>query len=190
MSRAFGQAVRLGALALRRSTFWWGLGIVVLTVVTAVFWPSLEGSDALASFEDMGSLLEAFGAQNIATPAGYLDGQLYALTLPLLLSGMAIAGMTVLMSGDEDAGRLEFIHALPVTRREVWLGRWASSTLVLFAVSLVTTAVMVALLPVFSLEDAGVGRIVTATFGCALLGAFHASIAFAAGGMGIAARWP
>jgi ABC-2 type transport system permease protein len=132
----------------------------------------------------MGSLLEAFGAQNIATPAGYLDGQLYALMLPLLLSGMAIAGASALTSGDEDAGRLELIHALPVGRRTIWLGRWTSAVLALFAVAVVTGIVMLACLPLFSLDEVGAWRIVGATAGCALLAAFHAAVAYAAGGIG------
>ena len=49
--------------------------------------------------------------QNLATEAGYLDGQVYALLLPALLSGVAIAGATALASGDEGAGRLEALHA-------------------------------------------------------------------------------
>jgi ABC-2 type transport system permease protein len=182
----FAEIVGRGVHALRRSVLWWGLGIVALAVVSAAFWPSLEGSDALASFEDMGSLLEAFGAQNIATPAGYLDGQLYALMLPLLLSGMAIAGASALTSGDEDAGRLELLHALPVGRPTIWFGRWTSSVLALLAVALVTTVVMVGCLPLFSLQEVGASRIVGATAGCALLAAFHAAVAYAAGGIGVA----
>ena len=42
---------------------------------------------------------------------------------------------TEITSGDEDAGRLELLHALPVARSVVWLGRWASSMLVLAAVA-------------------------------------------------------
>jgi ABC-2 type transport system permease protein len=186
MSGPFAEIVHRGVRALRRSSLWWGLGVVALVVVSAAFWPSLEGSDALASFEDMGSLLEAFGAQNIATPAGYLDGQLYALMLPLLLSGMAIAGASALTSGDEDAGRLELLHALPVGRRTIWLGRWTSALIALLVVALVTTIVMEVCLPLFSLQEVGSMRILGATLGCALLAAFHAAVAYAAGGIGAA----
>ena len=133
-----GELLTRGIHALRRSGIWWGLAIVTFSLVNLAFWPSLEGSEALDSLEGMSEgLLEAFGAQNIATPAGYLDGQLFALMLPLLLSGMAIAGMTAITSGDEDAGRLELLHALPVTdapcgcrgSRQLWLYSvsWRSS---------------------------------------------------------------
>ncbi|MGD9705558.1 MAG: ABC transporter permease subunit [Acidimicrobiia bacterium] len=184
MTGAFREVLARGLTALRRSALWWGGGIVALAVVSAAFWPSLEGSAALEGFEDMEALMEAFGAQNMATPAGYLDGQLYALMLPLLLSGMAIAGLSAITSGDEDAGRLELLHSLPVSRRAVWLGRWAAAMLALLGVAAVTAGVMVVSLPVFSLDEVGAGRIVDATFGCALLAAFHASVAYAAGGLG------
>jgi ABC-2 type transport system permease protein len=180
----FAELVVRGVRALRRSAAWWGFGIVVFAVVNAAFWPSLEGSDALDSFDDMADLLEAFGAQNLATPSGYLDGQMYALMLPLLLSGMAIAGLTSITSGDEGAGRLELLLALPVSRRAVWLGRWAAAMVVLFVVAAITAVVMVAFLPLFSLDEVGASRIVGATFGGALLAAFHASVAFTVGAFG------
>jgi ABC-2 type transport system permease protein len=184
MSAAMVELVKRGASALRRSTIWWGVGIGALTITTAGFWPSLEGSEALEGFDDMESLLEAFGAQNMATPAGYLDGQMFAVMLPLLMSGMAIAGVTALTSGDEDAGRLEFVHALPVSRRAVWLGRWSAAMLMVLAVTIATSLVMALFLPIFSLDEVGTWAVVGATFGCALLAAFHAAVAFAAGGLG------
>jgi ABC-2 type transport system permease protein len=184
MSRATVELVRRGVGTLRRSTIWWGVGIAALTITTTGFWPSLEGSAALEGFEEMESLLEAFGAQNMATPAGYLDGQMFAVMLPLLLSGMAIAGVTALTSGDEDAGRLEFVHALPVGRRVVWLGRWSAAMLTLLVVTVATSLVMAVFLPIFSLDEVSTWSVVAATFGCALLAAFHAAVGFAAGAVG------
>jgi ABC-2 type transport system permease protein len=185
MSGPVTELLARGISALRRSSLWWGLGIVCFALLNLSFWPSLEGSDALQSLEDMSQgLLEAFGAQNMATPAGYLDGQMYALLLPLLLSGMAIAGITAITSGDEDAGRLELLLALPVSRRAVWLSRYTSSLAVLGIVAGVTAALVAVSLGVFSLE-VGVGRVVAATFACALLAAFHAAVGYAAGGFGL-----
>ena len=184
MKPAHIEVVARGTGVLRRSTVWWSVGIAALTLTTAGFWPSLEGSEALESFDDMGSLLEAFGAQNMATPAGYLDGQMFAIMLPLLLSGMAIAGVTALTSGDEDGGRLEFLHALPISRSAIWLGRWLAAMLMLLGVTAATSVVMVVLLPIFSLDGVGAWSVVAATIGCALLASFHAGVAFAAGALG------
>ncbi|MEX2293967.1 MAG: ABC transporter permease subunit [Acidimicrobiales bacterium] len=171
--------------ALRRSTLGWGIGIVVFAGITVAFWPSLEESDALASFSGMSDgLLEAFGAQNIATPAGYLDGQMFALMLPLLLSGMAIAMVTALTSGDEDAGRLELLHALPVSRRSIWLGRFAAVVIMVALTAAATSILMALSLRPFSLDEVSAAQITVATFACAVLGVFHAAVGFAIGGSG------
>lgn len=184
MSSALTELVARGLHGLRRSAMWWAAGIVAFAVVNAALWPSLEGSEALEGFEDMGALLEAFGAQNLASPAGYLDGQVFALMLPLLLSGMAVAQASLLTAGDEDAGRLELLHALPVSRRAIWLSRWASSLAALAVVSAAVAVAVVVCLPVFSFDGVGAGRVVVATGASALLAGFHASVAYAVAGVG------
>lgn len=181
---ALRELVVRGVRTLRRSGVWWAVGASTFVVVNLAFWPSLEGSDALTGFEDMEALLEAFGAQNIATPAGYVDGQVYALLLPLLFSAMAITMMSGLTAGDENAGRLELLHALPVGRRQVWFGRWAAAAIVLLAVTTISLLVTLACLPVFSLTEVPASRVLMATIGCALLAAFHGSVAYAAAGFG------
>src|SRR3546814_13515242 len=115
-------AVELGGRtlrALRRQVLWWMLGIALLMPTTASAWPSLEGSDALDGFDDMGAILEAFGATDLASPSGYLDGQMYALMLPLLLPGMAITLSTGPPAGDEDARPPGLPHAPPLVPRRV-----------------------------------------------------------------------
>jgi ABC-2 type transport system permease protein len=182
------ELVAHGFVAQRRSALWWTLGIVVLTVLNAAFWPSLEGTQALEDLTETLSpeVQKAFGAQNLATEAGYLDGQVYALLLPALLSGVAIAGATALTSGDEGAGRLELLQALPVSRQALWSSRFGSVLLVLAAATGVVGAVVVGSLYAFSLSEAGLGRVLAATAACAVLAAFHAAVAYAASGMGVA----
>jgi ABC-2 type transport system permease protein len=174
-----------GVQALRRSGFWWGVGILALALVSVAFWPSLEGNEALTSLtKSSKSLMAAFGAENFATPAGYLDGQMYALMLPLLLSGLAIATVTALTAGDEDAGRLELVHALPVTCSAVWLARLAAATAVLAIVTAVTALVVAVTLQPFSLSDIAITRIIVVTFACGALGLFHGAVGYAVAGSG------
>jgi ABC-2 type transport system permease protein len=171
---------------LRRSTLWWGVAILVFVGLNLAFWPSLEGSEALAELEKMSDdLLQAFGAQGLATPAGYLDGQLFALMLPLLLSGMVIAGVTAVTSGDEDAGRLELVHVLPVGRTTVWLARFAAALVALACVAAVTGVVVVLLLGPLSFDGVGIGSIAGAVVACTVLAALHGAVGFAAGAAGL-----
>lgn len=175
-----------GLRSLRRSAVWWTLGIVAFIVVNLAFWPSLENSNALDSLDGMQSVLEAFGAQNIATPAGYVDGQVFALLLPLLFSALAITVMSGLTAGDETAGRLELLHALPVGRRSVWFGRWAAAALSMVIIAAIAGFATVVSLPLFSLTEVSVGRVLVATLGCLLLGAFHGSVTYLAAALGAA----
>lgn len=178
------ELVARGVRAVRRSAIGWSVGITTFVVVNLAFWPSLEGSEALEGFEDMADLMEAIGAENIATPAGYVDGQVYALLLPLLLSALAITVASGLTAGDENSGRLELLHALPVGRRQVWLSRWTATLIVLGAVALVAGASTLLSLPLFSLSEVSGGNVVMATVGCMLLAAFHGSVSYAVAGFG------
>lgn len=170
----------------RRAGLWWALGLASYVVLNLAFWPSFENSEALRSLDSMSEgLLEAFGAGSLATPSGYLDGQVFALMLPLLLSGMAVAVTTANTSGDEDAGRLEVLHALPVPRVGLWLARLAADVGVIVAVTAVVAAVAVACLPVFGFDAVRPSGVVAATAAAALLGTFHAAVGFALGCAGL-----
>jgi ABC-2 type transport system permease protein len=179
------EIVRRGMAAVRRSGFWWGFGIVVFALLNMAFWPSFEDSNSLVEMErEMGDLLEAFGGQGMSQPPGYLDGQLFAFLLPLLLSGAAIAMVSSLTAGDEDAGRLELLHALPIRRATLWLARLGAGLAVLALIVAVTAALVLGALAPFSLEEAGYGAVLVATLACGVLAVFHAAVAYAVGGLG------
>lgn len=170
--------------ALRRPALWWTAGLLALSLVNVAFWPSLEDSDAMRAFEDMGSLLEAFGAQNMGTAAGYLDGQMFALMLPLLLTGMAVAGLSGRTAGEEDAGRLEVLQSLPVSRTMVWLTRWSASMLALVLVGVAVGGFVVLSRPIFSMSEVRPAAIAGATAGAMVFAALAASVSYAAAGLG------
>jgi ABC-2 type transport system permease protein len=182
----FPVLLNAGLRALTRSATVWVIAAAIFTVVNLAFWPSLEGSRALDELGNLSDdMLDAFGAGAIATPAGYLDGQLFALMLPVLLSAMVITHVTALTSGDEDAGRLELLQALPVTRRTLWLSRYTSSLILLIGVAAAVAGLVAVLLPLFSFEGVAVTRVALATLACTELAALHGSVAFAAGGIGV-----
>jgi ABC-2 type transport system permease protein len=170
--------------SLRRSTTWWTAAVLLLALLNLAFWPSLEGSDAMEAFEDMGELLEAFGAQDMATASGYLDGQLFALMLPMLLAGMAIAIVSGRTAGDEDQGRLEVLLALPVSRRMVWFGRFAACLASTAAVGIATAVLVLLTRTLFSLDEIGTAAVLGATCGAIALAALGGAVTYAAGGAG------
>jgi ABC-2 type transport system permease protein len=170
--------------SIRRPMLWWSVGLLSLSLVNVAFWPSLEDSEAMKAFDDMGSLLEAFGAQNMGTPTGYLDGQMYALLLPLLLTGMAVAWVSGRTAGEEEAGRLEVLLSLPVSRPLVWLVRWCAAMVGLVLVAGAVGAFVVLSRPLFSLDEVRPGAVAAASAGCIVLAALAASVSYAAAGLG------
>ncbi len=177
----------LGAVrTLRRSTLWWSVALSGYVVLNLAFWPSFENSDMLKSFDDMGAIMEAFGAKDLASPAGYLDGQVFALMLPILMSAMMIAATTAITSGDEDAGRLELLHALPVSRSALWLTRLAGALVMLAVTTAMTLLMLVISIRVFSLDGVGVVDVAGPLLGSAALAMFHGAVGFAAGAAGLA----
>lgn len=184
MSAAARELFRDTARSLRRTTLWWAVGVVFFCMLNAAFWPTFSHSDALQGLEDMGDLMDAFGAGDLASPAGYLDGQVFALMLPLLLSAMAIAVVSSVSSGDEGTGRLELLHALPVSRRTVWFSRCGAAVAGVVAVSTIVAAAMVVSIRAFDFDGVGAAAVVASTAACALLALYHGAVAFAAGGAG------
>jgi ABC-2 type transport system permease protein len=168
-----------------RSGIGWTLGVVALALISGSVWPTIKNSGMTAALEQMDPrMLEAFGAADFVTPAGYLDGQLYALMLPLVLAGMAIAAAAALTVGDEEAGRLELVAALPLSRHRLLLTRLTAVGLVLVGLGVATVLSVLAMRQPFEL-GIPVGRLVEATAGCVVLAAFHGAVVYAAAGIGV-----
>jgi ABC-2 type transport system permease protein len=171
-----GQTTQAGA---------WAASIVLLVVLVAALWPSLKHSSVLGDFSSSlpSGLAQGFGLAHFDTAAGYLEGNLYALLLPFMLSWMALSAVTEFTAGDEEAGRLELLLALPVSHRGVYLARLlAVLACVAAAAALMWLSVFVCC-RVFGL-DVGVVGLTAAGLMLFLLAAFHAAVSYAAAASG------
>jgi ABC-2 type transport system permease protein len=170
--------------SLRRATIVWAVSMAGLVGVTIAFWPTFQETSGLQDFIDQlpANLIQAFGLQDFASPAGYLRGNLYDFFVPLLLSGAAIGFVNSLTSGEEDAGRIEELLAQPVSRQSFFLGRVAAASFCLGLVGLALTVAQFASDAAFDLSiDAG--RLVAAIALSGLIAAFHGGMALAIAGV-------
>lgn len=172
--------------AQRRSGLIWGGALLLLTVSVLSVWPSLSDSGGLDTIADGLSpeLVAALGMENFGSPVGYLNGNLYAMILPLLFGAFAIMQMNALTAADEDAGRLELLLALPVGRTGVYLARFLAVALVLAAVGLVVGAAVGFGAPALDMELEAEG-VVAITLAVFLLALFHGALAMALAGLGL-----
>ncbi|MCO5317145.1 MAG: ABC transporter permease [Microthrixaceae bacterium] len=140
-----------------RSTIWWSIGITLVSVVTAAFYPSLTsaaGSELGSnSSSTMSSLLGLGEGIDPSTPVGFLWSFNYSNQLPWLLMALGIALGTASISGDESDGTLEYLLAKPVTRTEVAMARFGGMVTVLLVASVVNLVGVAATMPLFDLTD-------------------------------------
>lgn len=171
----------------RRSTLWWLLGIVLTVALTVLFYPSIEGQD---SFDEMSeempeAVRELFGLGgefSMSSPEGFLQSQLFATMLPILLIVFGIGLGARAIGGSEEDGTLELLLANPVTRRRVLLERYGALVLLhlLLAASMVATT-LAAGTPVGATEGIPLAWLAGAFAGVLLLGLLYATIAFTVG---------
>lgn len=171
----------------RRNTLWWLFGTVLGVALTVLFYPSIEGQD---SFDEMAeempdAMAELFGLDGafpMSSPEGFLQSQLVATTLPILLVVFGIAIGARAIGGAEEDGSLELLLANPVTRRRVLLERYGTVVLlhvVVLGVAAVTTALCGA--AVGATDGIPLAWLAGAVAAVLLLGLLHATIAFAVG---------
>ncbi len=162
----------------------WSILFFVTVAGTVAFWPAFKGStgimDALEQVPP--GLLEAFGMEDIGSPAGYLKGGLYDVVLPLML---AIAGVMLASSAtaaEEESGRLELWLTQPVARLAVFAGRILAMLGWLAVMALVVLLSQLASDIAFGLEI-DESLIVATVALCTLLGALYAAVAIAVAGV-------
>lgn len=167
----------------RRGLLGWGLGVAGYLGFAVGSWPSYS-SNTRALEEIMKTIPEAvtaaFGISDLTTAVGYLEGQVFSFTLPLLLVVFAVGAGARAIGGDEESGTLELVLTHPVPRGRLVLERFAAlATSVVILVLLVF--VVVAGLDAGLDLGVGVGPLAAITASIALFGLFFATLALAVG---------
>ncbi|MEP7360099.1 MAG: ABC transporter permease subunit [Chloroflexota bacterium] len=162
----------------------WALVFALFIVATVAFWPAFKGSTALndALKTLPAAMLQAFGLDDFATPAGYLRGGLYDVLIPLMFAVAGAMFANSATSAEEDAGRIEMYLAQPVTRVAFMTGRIVSTMLWLVVLVIVVLVAQVLSDVLFDLQI-GANQIISTVVLSGLIGVFSAAIAIAVAGI-------
>jgi ABC-2 type transport system permease protein len=158
------------------------LAIAAVAAMYSSFWPSVRGpqmQDALKNYPK--GVLEAFNYNDLTSPAGYLDGSVFGLLVPLLMVVFAIAAGTRAVAGDEEAGTLDLLLAHPVSRTRTAVHRYAGLAASIVGISAVLWLVMVALTGPAQLDGISSGELAATAVQLALFAACFGALAFAIG---------
>jgi len=171
----------------RRSILWWAAGVAALVIMTVAFYPTIAAEQDTYSqlFESMESFAGILGVDDISEltePSGYMNSQLYANSLAIILLVFAIGIGTSAVAGEEDRRTMDLLLAQPVKRRRVVLDAFlAMATMTFGLAGVVMVLELVANAP-FDL-NLGVSGLLAANVGVALLALAFGALALAIGGL-------
>jgi ABC-2 type transport system permease protein len=159
----------------RRTLLWWAAGILLVVLMYAAFYPSVKANaDQFTTY--MKNLPKAVkdmvGGTNIASPAGYLNSEIFSFMGPILLLVYAIGAGARAIAGEEESGTLDLLLSTPVRRRTVVRDKFVAMLVGAFALGALAWLGTVAVAPAFGLHVA------TANLTAAFLNLFLVALAF------------
>jgi ABC-2 type transport system permease protein len=165
----------------RRAIGWWSLGLIAMTALMVAVYPSVrDNPDLNKMVEDYPDAFKAFLGlgENVdyTSAVGYLNSELFAFMVPLLLLIAAIGAGARATAGEEEAGTLDLLLANPISRRRLVLDKLAA-----LAAEIAVLAFVLWLALLVGVEAIGMnvtpGHLAAATFAAALLAFVFGAIA-------------
>ncbi len=169
----------------RRALFGFGLGIVGLCVMMAVFYPTIraQGVEMQALIDSYPPAMKAFFGGNFddfTSPAGYLRAELFSTMLPLLFLVYAIGRASDTLAGEEERGGLEVLLSLPLSRSRIVLDKARAVATALASLAALTGAsLLIAGIP-FGL-NVGLGNLAATLLQLLLMALCFGALALAIG---------
>lgn len=125
---------------------WWSLGITLLVALTVLAYGSVKDqADQLnKAFGHLSNNISSFvGTSDMFSPVGYLNSQLYFITLPILFIILSVTLAGSLVSREERSGTLELLLARPVGRSRLLVAKALAGTLIGLILAIVTAVVTI-----------------------------------------------
>ena len=166
----------------RRSMLWWELGIIVASLITCATYPSFKDNTQLDDILGDSEFLKALsgGFESLSSGEGFVNTQLLAVFIPVLVMIFVIRLGTNTIAGEERDGTIDVLLANPVSRTSALAQKFGA--LLLSSLALVG-AVWVSLLAGSALFDMGLDlwRLTQACVSLALFGWAFGALALAVG---------
>jgi ABC-2 type transport system permease protein len=130
----------------RRSLYGYTLGIAAYAIVIVALYPSFRNDPSLDKLTEGNSTVAAlFGASgSLTTPTGWLNANLYANFVPLILLLVTIGYGASCLAGQDEDGTLGLIATLPVSRLRLVVEKAAAMIILTVPVSAATAACVLA----------------------------------------------
>lgn len=171
--------------AARRSLLWWSVGIAAWVILLLAVYPSIRDNPAMkVMLENYPEVLRSFvsfgGAFDFTSAQGYLGAEMFSVMGPLLFIVAGVSAGARAIAGEEEAGTLDLLLSMPVSRTSVLLQK---ALAVLVELLLLAVVMVVVLWPASAMVgmDIGFGYLAAAGLDLALLGMVFAMLALLLG---------
>lgn len=167
-----------------RPTLVWTIAAAALSAFYLALYPAIGGMEAMQDLIDaMPPELRAIfitEGLDMSTPAGYLNMELFAFVLPLIVAGYAVTAGSSAIAGEEERGTLDLLLSVPIPRWRVVIEK--SLVLVLGMIVLVSGQWIGLLLTSQAMDiDINMGNVASGLASGALLGLVVGGLAMALG---------
>ena len=165
----------------RWSTLWWSVGASLIIFVSIISYPSFkdQAAELQKSFEELpDAAVQLFGGStDFFSPVGFLNSQVFFITLPLVLGALGIALGSSLLAREEQDKTIESILSRPISRSSLLFAKLIAGFLILGLVTLLCLLVTLATAKAVDI-DVPSSSIAIATLICGLLALSWYCVAF------------
>jgi ABC-2 type transport system permease protein len=165
----------------RSATIWWSVGVAALISLTILAYGSVHNqADQLnKAFGSLSSSIGSFvGTTDMFSPTGYLNSQLYFVTLPILFIILSITLANGFLGKEETSRTLELLLARPISRSRLLAAKLIARALVMLIVGTVAAIITIICARAASIHLAA-GNLLLANFGCVAFSGSFGMVAFA-----------
>lgn len=165
----------------RTSTLWWAFGIVALVALTILSYSAVkdQASTLDEAFGSLSSGVSSFvGTGDLFSPEGFLNSNLYYITLPILYIILALNLSSSLLGKEENDTTLELLLSRPISRGKLLAAKSIAGMSILFAVGAAATIAAMLCAKIIDL-DIDMGALILTNIVTILFSATFGAISFA-----------
>jgi ABC-2 type transport system permease protein len=174
----------------RNYIMWWSIAVFLLMIMLLSIYPSIH-KEAQQLNQVMSQLPDSIkamrGSSDITSPVGYLNGELYYMTLPMLFIIMSIGLGASVLAKDEQAHTLELLLSRPISRGALLAGKALSAVAIVGFVGGVGFVATLLLSKIVGI-DIGFWHLFVANLYCLVFSLAYGAIAFLLTATSIARR--
>lgn len=161
----------------RMALLWWVIGVAALVAMTVLSYSAVK--DQAAQLESsLGSLSNSVGSfvgtNDLFSPKGYLNSNLYYITLPILYIILVLNLAGSLLGKEETDTTLELLLSRPISRGRILAAKAIAGLLALFIVGAAATVTTVVCAKIVGIDLSMGGLILTNVFTVLFAGTFGA----------------